>query len=88
MCKQMQPAQCQGQSAIVMQYWQPSAHVLYGRQEACRVPWQALQCIVGKGRLSHRIHIDILSGRYLADGNLRIIVVCSDRAVLALVACV
>ena len=58
---------------------QPSAPVLFSRQEACRVSWQALQCIVGKGCLSHRIHIDILSGRYLTDGNLRIMLVCSDR---------
>ena len=60
--------------------WQTRTPVLHGRQEACRVFWQALQCIVGKGRLSHRIHIDILSGRYLTNRNLRIMHVCSDRA--------
>lgn len=82
-CKLMQQAQCQGQSMIVMHItrnWQPSTPVLHGRQEACRVSWQALQCIVGKGRLSDGIHIDILSSGYLTDGNLRIMLVCSDRA--------
>ena len=50
---------------------QASAPVLHGSQEACWIPREALQRIVRIGHLVNLIHVDKLSGRYLAEHHLR-----------------